>query len=181
MRKSLTLSIAAATALAAGTAAFAQDGQKHDMTRAQVEERTAERFGKMDANSDGVLNDADREAARRQAFDSIDADHDGAISFAEFDARRGERREARDERRGPDGGGEPRFGHHRGSWGGRDMASEADADKDGTVTQAEFTTAALTRFDQADANSDGTISADERRAARGQMRHHWRHGARDDS
>ncbi len=30
--------------------------------------------------------------------------------------------------------------------------ARADADKDGTVTQAEFTTAALARFDQADAN-----------------------------
>jgi hypothetical protein len=53
------------------------------------------------------------------------------------------------------------------------MARMADADKDGTVTQAEFTTAALARFDRADANGDGTISGEERRT-----RHHSRHDRR---
>jgi Ca2+-binding EF-hand superfamily protein len=176
MRKTLTLSLAAAAVLAAGTAAFAQDERpKGETTRADVEKRTAEMFGRMDANDDGLLNEADREAARRKAFDSIDADKDGTLSFAEFDARRDDRREARDDRRGPGFGGP-------GMHGERGLARAADADKDGTVTQAEFTTAALARFDRADANSDGTISLEERREARQHMRHNRHRGgpARDD-
>lgn len=173
MRKSMTLLLAATAALTAG-AAYAQPEARGATTRAEVEQRTVERFGRMDANRDGVLNEADRDAARRQAFDSIDADKDGSISFAEFDARRDGRPEARAER----GGRGPGRGDGR---GGPGMARAADADNDGTVTQAEFTTAALARFDRADANNDGTISRDERRGARQQLRHHMRRGrpARD--
>jgi len=137
-----------------------------------------------------VLNDADREAARRAAFDRVDADKDGAISFAEFEARRGDRGEAREARRAPDGPEFARRGGHRrsgpgfagpGMHGDRGLARAADADKDGTITQSEFTTAALARFDKADANSDGTISLEERREARQHMRHDMRRGrpARD--
>lgn len=181
MRKSLTLSFAAATALLAAGAAYAQSEPspetRHEpraaTTRAEAEQRSAEAFGRMDANKDGVLNQADREAARHEAFDRIDSDKDGTISFAEFDARRDGRGEPRADGRGP---GKHGFAHRGGrdGFGGRGMARAADADKDGTVTQAEFTTAALARFDQADADKDGTISLEERRDAR----HHWRHDRR---
>jgi len=166
MRTSLTLSLAALTAVLAAGTASAQPGPRAETTRADVEQRTAERFGRMDANDDGVLNAADREATRREAFDSIDADKDGAISFAEFDGRR----EARGESRGGDGARERGFAR-RGDRGGPGMARSADADKDGAVTQAEFTTAALTRFDETDADKDGTISLEERRDARRHSRH----------
>ena len=179
MRTSLTLPFATAAALLAAGAAYAQPTEparpepRGAMTRADVEQRTAERFGRMDANKDGLLNDADREAARRETFDAIDADKDGAISFAEFDARRDQRGEARTERRDA---GERGFGRHGGR-GGAGMARAADADKDGTVTQAEFAAAALARFDQADANRDGTISVEERREARQHKRHDRRRDA----
>jgi Ca2+-binding EF-hand superfamily protein len=184
MRKSLTISLAAVTALVAATAAYAQaeprpeprDGPRPAMTRADVEQRTTEMFGRMDINDDGVLNQADREAAHRQAFDKIDADKDGMISFAEYQARGDDRREDRAERGGPDAEGRGFGFGHRGARSDHGLARTADADQDGTVTQAEFTTAALTRFDKADTNSDGTISNDERRGARGQMGRHWRHG-----
>ena len=165
MRKFLTLSFAAATAMLAAGAAHAQPAPRGETTRAEVEQRTAERFGRMDANDDGVLNAADREAARRAAFDTIDADKDGTISFAEFEARRDGRHDARAERSGSDGSHKHGFAR-RGGRHGAGMAGGADADSDGTVTQAEFTTAALTRFDRADADKDGTISAEERRNAR---------------
>lgn len=183
MRKSLTLSFVTAAALLAAGAAHAQSTEaarpepRSEMTRADVEQRTAERFGRMDANKDGLLNDADRDAARRQAFDAIDADKDGTISFAEFDAQRGERREARAERRGPGRPDAPDFDRRGGR--GADIARAADADSDGTVTQAEFTSAALARFDRADADSDGTLSREERRETRQHMRHHRRSGTRD--
>jgi Ca2+-binding EF-hand superfamily protein len=179
MRTSLTLSFAAAAALLAAGAAYAQPetpaeartAPRTETTRTQAEQRSAEVFGRMDANDDGVLDAADREAARRDAFDRIDADKDGTISFAEFEARRGERGEARADRRGH--GGERSFGR-RGS--GMTHGADADADKDGTVTQAEFTTAALARFDRADADKDGTISHQERRDARHHSRHDRRRG-----
>ncbi len=181
MRKSLTLSFAAAAALLAGGAhAQSETPQagpsraepRPAMTRADVEQRTAEMFGRMDANADGVLDQADRDARQRKAFDRVDADHDGSISFAEYEARDAHRREARAER------GTARAEHRFGRRGGHGMARAADADSDGTITQAEFTTAALARFDRADANRDGTISAEERRGAR---HHHSRRGraARD--
>ncbi|HEY6815712.1 MAG TPA: hypothetical protein VI168_09255 [Croceibacterium sp.] len=175
MRKPLTLSLAATAALIAGGVAYAQPqpspGPRPEprgpTTRAEAEQRTAELFGRMDANADGMLNEADRAAARREAFDAIDADKDGQISLAEYEARRDGRREARSERRGPDGRGFARRGGHG-------MARTADADNDGTVTEAEFTTAALARFDRADANSDGTLSREERRDSRRDSRHEHR-------
>ena len=175
MRKSLALTFAAATALLAAGTAYAQTEPRGATTRADVERRTAEKFGRMDANADGVLNEADREASRRKAFDGMDTDKDGTISFSEYDARRGERSEARAEHRGPDGSRTHGFAR-RGSPGDAGTARTADADKDGAVSQAEFTSAALARFDRTDADKDGTISLEERRNAR----HHSRHDKRRD-
>lgn len=183
MRTSLRLSFAATAALLAAGAAYAQQPeapakpraeQRGPATRADAEQRSARTFARMDANGDGVLDAADREAARRQAFDSVDTDRDGSISFAEFDARRGDRQAARAERGTRDARG---FGRR----GGPGMARIADADGDGSVTQVEFTTAALARFDRADADKDGTISLEERRDARHHSRHDRRRGppARD--
>lgn len=159
MRNTLMLSLAAVVAIAASGVAYAQaeraPAERPGMTRAQVQERTAEAFARMDLNKDGVLSQADREAREKAMFERIDADHDGAVTFAEFNAQRDQRAD----RRGPGG---PRAA--RGM--GRGMARGADADRDGTVTQAEFSGAALARFDRADANKDGKISGDERRGMR---------------
>ncbi len=43
-----------------------------------------------------------------------------------------------------------------------------DADGNGNVTRAEFTAGMAARFDRMDGNRDGVLTADERRAARGQ-------------
>jgi Ca2+-binding EF-hand superfamily protein len=183
MRKSLSLSFAATAALFVAGTAYAQSEASPEApakargeprgptTRAEAEQRSTQMFGRMDANSDGVLNAADREAVRRKAFDSVDTDKDGTISFAEFEARRGDRNQTRAERGAASG--ERGFGR-RGGPRSPGMARAADADQDGTVTQAEFTTAALARFDRADADKDGTISLEERRDAR----HHGRHDRR---
>ena len=126
-----------------------------------------QRFARLDANSDGELNQADRAARRQQAFDRVDADDSGGISLAEFAALREQRGEMRAERRGPGG---PRLGRRgRGGPGagfGPRGARAADADNDGAVSQAEFASAALARFDRLDANKDGTVGADERRQPR---------------
>jgi len=172
--KTFTLVLASAATLALmGGAAYAQapdrPGRGADITRVQVEQRTTAAFERMDANEDGVLDAADREArkaqrsewrAKRQEarFARLDADKDGAISKAEFDAPR--ERVAKD---GKHAG--KRFGHrgHRmGGFGGRGMFK---AGGDQSMTHAQFTATALERFDRTDANKDGTVTVDERREA----------------
>jgi len=182
MRKIVTLSLAAAALVGTGGVAHAQADEAPALTRAQVEQRSAEAFARMDANDDGVLDradrdarrqerfarrdangdgelcPADREARRKAAFERLDADDDGALSLAEFSARGDQRAERRDdrraERRGPGRRGIARLARH------------ADTNRDGTVTQAEFASAALARFDRVDVDKDGTISAGERPARR---------------
>lgn len=169
MRKIVTLSLAAAALAGAGGIAYAQADQAPPTTRAEVEQRSAEMFARMDANDDGKLDQTDRAARRAErgadgearskaAFDRLDADKSGAISFEEFAALREQRQElGRERRRGPGrhGSGPARFG-----------ARNTDTNRDGTVTQAEFASAALARFDRVDVDKDGTISADERPARR---------------
>jgi hypothetical protein len=96
-----------------------------------------------------VLSDADREAARKQAFDRIDSDKNGAISFAEFEARRDDRGEARGGPSSP--AAAPSLRRSRHAWRPGN-GPQPTPTRTATVTQAEFTTAALARFDRADAD-----------------------------
>jgi len=113
-----------------------------------------------------------RGANRGEWFARLDTDKSGGISQAELAAARG----ARD-----DHAGMRRGGHRMGAMGGAGMGrgmgmlAMADANKDGAVTRAEATAAALAHFDRVDADKDGSISAEERRAAMQAM--HARRGA----
>lgn len=182
MTKFLTIGITAA-ALLGSTAALANHhagGEpRGDMTRADAQAKAAEQFAKMDVNGDGQLSAADREAKRAERFAATDTDGNGELSPAEITAAReahkakraergGERRADAGERRGGRGEAGKRGGK-RGRMGGQ-MMGQIDTDQSGTISQAEFTTAALARFDRADANSDGTVTADEHKAARGERR-----------
>jgi hypothetical protein len=151
-------------------------------TRADAQARATQMFAKMDANKDGKLDATDRAAQRaeRQAkqFASLDADGNGSISKAEWDqhgadraAKRAERGEKRatgeageGKRHGMRGGHRKRGGHHG------MMMGKADANGDKAISQAEFQTAALARFDAADANKDGQVTPEERQAQRGAWR-----------
>jgi len=172
----------AVTAVAGG--AYAQQATKGDgvLTRAEAQAKAQEMFSRMDVNKDGKLDQADRAARRAAVFDRMDTDHNGQISRAEFDAMGpGARGPRGPEAGGPDGDrgpGKHGWGHrggHRG--GGMMMGRMADANKDGAITQAEFTQAALQRFDQMDANHDGTVTKEERQAARQAMRQQWQNRA----
>ncbi len=192
MNKTLILALAVSASfatLAGGTAALAQGGpmRDRDMTREQAETRAATSFARMDANGDGLLNEADGEARQRARFDRVDSDGNGSLSFEEFAAireniaeRRGQRGERRDDRRGEraqrggrPGGDRMAMGGRRGG-GGPNLAAlmrqNADTDGDGAISQAEYTAAALTRFQRQDADGDGTVTAAERRAHRMAMR-----------
>ncbi|HSJ78013.1 MAG TPA: EF-hand domain-containing protein [Erythrobacter sp.] len=128
-------------------------------------------FERADANGDGKIDAADREARRDARFARLDTNSDGALSKEEFFAqhqRRGERAEGmRPGKRGE------RMGR-RGMGHGMGMARNADADGDGAITQAEFTAAALARFDAADADNDGIVTRAERSEARKAMRERMR-------
>ena len=167
--------IAAAAALAA-SGAYAQGRQApaQDLDRAAVQQHATEAFGRMDANGDGRIDSADREARVKARFDRADADGDGAISYDEYTARRagpGERPDhARAEHRGPHAMRGTR-GH---AMGARGHGPNADADSDGAISKAEFEAAMVARFDAADADGDGTVTAAERKAQRDAMRQQWR-------
>lgn len=142
-------------------------------TRAEAQTHASQMFARMDANKDGKLDPADRAAHQAAMFDRMDTNKDGAISRDEFASGHADRGRhggpgARAERGSEDG---PRMGRHGGGRGMM-MVRMADADKDGAVTQAEFSSAALARFDRADANKDGQLTSEERRAAHRQMREH---------
>lgn len=168
----LTISLlAGAAVLASSGAALAQDRQapKADVTRAAAQERAAQAFQRMDANGDGKLDAADREARQKARFDRLDADGNGTVNYAEFAAARGAPDGERAGRQGE------RKGHRMGMRGMRGghamgMRGNADSDNDGTLTQAEFIAAALARFDAADADKNGTVTAAERNAQRKAMR-----------
>jgi len=165
------------------------------LTRAEAQAHATEMFAKMDANKDGKIDAADREAARAamqaKRFASFDADSDGSISKAEWDQRGADRQAKRAEwkqkraaatpeagdtekgkRPGMRGHRGMRGGHH-GMRGGHGMMMKADTDGDKAISQAEFQTAALARFDALDANKDGQVTAEERKAAREAKRAEW--------
>lgn len=158
--KILAASLGSLAVLGTGTAYAQARESRPDMTRAAVEQRAAEMFAKMDANSDGRIDEADRAARMQARFDRIDADDSGAISPDEFAAMHAERGGERAER------GKHRRGGHHGMRGGMRgaMMGNADTDGNGAITQAEFSAAMLARFDAADSDGDGTISAAERKA-----------------
>lgn len=152
------------------------------LTRAEAQAHATQMFARMDANKDGKLDAADRTAKRAEMqakmFERIDADKDGNISRAEWDqhgADRAAKRAERGEKRAESGEGRKgkrhaMRGHHGKRGGHHAMMGKADTDGDKAISQAEFQTAALARFDAADANKDGQVTADERAAQRGAWR-----------
>jgi hypothetical protein len=157
------------------------------MTRADVQARVKTQFAEMDANKDGAVTKAETEATRTEhmskmqsdMFAKMDADMNGSISRAEFDAHHQHMMSegmAPPPMAGRGGMKRKHMGHGEGGQGRMEdrMFGMADANKDGQVTEAEATQAALARFDKVDTNKDGTISDLERTAARAAMRAEWR-------
>ena len=178
MNKKISLLTLGAALIAVPVLAAPGGGDRNaTQTRAEAQTKAAEMFAKLDANKDGKLDAADRAAKRaeRQAkmFAKLDADGNGSISKAEWDqhgadraAKRGEKRAAAGEAR--QGKRHGMRGHHgkRGGRHGMMMMGKADTDGDKAISQAEFQTAALARFDMADANKDGQVTPEERKAQR---------------
>jgi hypothetical protein len=195
MKKPIFLTLSMAALLAAG-GAYAAQGQvqgqlrpKMDadsngvITRAEAQAQATSMFARMDVNRDGKIDQADRQLRREtmktHMFERLDANKDGTLSKAEFLAGRGtgERGGRRQHMAGANSDGVGM--HRRGGRGGRMRSGMmgatrlADADKDGAITPAEFSAAALTRFDAMDTNKDGQVTQAERQAARAQMKAQW--------
>lgn len=129
--------------------------------------------GKMgDADGDGVLTRAEAQAAATQMFAKMDANGDGQLDATDRATKRAERGEKHAEAGEGHRGKRDGMRGHRGKRGGHGMMMMARADTDGdkAISQAEFQTAALARFDSVDANKDGQVTADERKAHRETMR-----------
>ena len=181
MNKKISILTLGAALLAVPVLAAPGGGDRNTVqTRADAEAKAAQMFARMDANKDGKLDAADRSAqhAERQAkmFASLDADGNGSISKAEWDKHGADRAAKRGNKRAEAGaGGEGKRHGMRGQHGKRGghhgmMMGKADTDGDKAISQAEFQTAALARFDAADTNKDGQVTPEERQAQRGAWR-----------
>lgn len=191
--------LTAALLATAGTAVYAAGPQDQTqarpaagMTRADAVAKANEMWTAMDANKDGAINAADREARRSQMFDRMDTNKDGTISREEFNtahpqqAGKGAGMDGHDhsamqhgdmQHGGMKQGDAAPHRHHRAAGyrgGGMKMGMMllrmADANKDGSVTRAEFDAALNSHLDKVDANKDGTISATEQQAAHAEMK-----------
>ncbi len=174
MNKTILAFSAAALALT-GTTAIAQHRGSHNpdtdgngsVTLTEMQAASAERFARMDANGDGVINAAGERSERRakrggdrtermaQRFAQADTDNSGGLSQAELAAMH----EARGER-GKRG--------NRGKRGG--MFLSADANGDQAISRAEFDAAVQARFAKLDSDGNGAISAEEREAHKAERR-----------
>lgn len=182
MSKPVLAAAVSALVLAAGGAAYASPGMMGggDVTRAEAQEKSDAMFARMDANGDGVLNDADREARLAKRFEGLDTDGNGSISREEFVAGHDDKgghhmADGDEDKPGPKGRGDKHHGGMRGA-----MMDKADTNGDGAVSSAEFKAAHMAMFDKADTNKDGTITKDERRAAMKDMRAGWKKGQPED-
>jgi hypothetical protein len=128
-------------------------------------------FVRLDANKDGMITQAEADAARNaQAkgkkpgqpnaggglFARLDSNKDKVVTRAEFDAAAAQM-QARLEKAGA--ADRPNR-----------LLQAADANKDGRVTLAEVQQIALQHFDRADLNHDNKLTPEERRQTRQQAK-----------
>ncbi|GAA0666256.1 hypothetical protein GCM10009102_15180 [Sphingomonas insulae] len=113
-----------------------------------------------DANHDGTITRAEMIADAETRFAAMDADKDGKVTAAERDAARAAMRARRRDGAtgGPDGG--PRGG------GGGGFGMRGDPDGDAVLTRADAVQRAGKRFDRLDTNHDGKLDAAEMAAGR---------------
>ena len=175
------------TALTLAGPAYASHHQGHGadadhnrtITRAEAQTHAGEMFAKMDANTDGKLDAADRAAhettMRAEHFAKLDTNKDGSISRQEFDVAHSGGADRGHGMGGDHGVKRGMMGHgggHGGMGGAMMMMQMADTNKDQAVSRDEFEAAHLQHFTMADTNKDGSVTREERQAAKAKMRAH---------
>ena len=142
-----------------------------DLTRAAFVDARVARLTALDANRDGTVSLAEREAAfeakraerANERFAKLDANGDGAISRAEFEAGRPDRPERPGRGPRPERDEGPRMAM-RGP-GGPGGPGGPEGREPGPVVIAEVAAKLGERFDKMDADKNGVVTAEERRAA----------------
>lgn len=183
MRISTMLAASAVSLALTGAAMAAPEGPRArfdpaaSVTRADTLAMANQRFDRIDANKDGMIDAAEmaahrekmqewREKRRAQRI-AARADAPAATSDDAATAERRARWAKRAEERAAAG-----EGHSAGQSAGKRDGTRAngfarlDTDGDGMISRDEFTAPALKRFDRADANSDGVVTPEERAALR---------------
>lgn len=152
-----------------------KDGQ---LTKAEMDAAHAARMDgrggkRMENITDAQKAEWQAKKAERHAahFTAMDTDKNGSLSETEFSAGHAMMHDGKGDDMGDhQGRHHGKRGHHgRGGMGGM-MMQNADANKDGAISQAEFSTAALTRFDGMDTDKNGIVSKDEHKAARAEWK-----------
>ncbi len=171
------LAAALGLALAASTAAFAQQVPQPGPAGQPPAKRAMPDPMSADTNKDGYIdrNEAAQRPRLARHFDAIDANRDGLLTKAEIDAYIAKKRSEHAERGGRHGAGPHGPGGPHGGPGGG-MFARLDANGDGFIDRSEAAgrPRLMQNFDAIDANRDGRLSRDELRAWREQ---HRRHGA----
>lgn len=124
--------------------------------------RQAKMFDRIDADHNGSISREEFAAMRGQRGQRGDGVQAGRHGMGGADMPRARMGGMRGMRGGPGGPG---------GMGG--MTRPADTNNDGAVSQAEFTAGALKMFDAADADKNGTVTQAERKAARDAMKAQW--------
>lgn len=153
-RTPLLIAALIATALAGGAAAA--QGQSQGQGKGKGAGMMMEFVGEWDMNGDGAVRLDDVASRRLDQFAMFDLDGNGGIDAAE-QANMAETITAATEANHGDGG----KGQGQGGPGARIHAAMtadyADADKDGTISQAEWEAATARLFGELDRNADGTL------------------------
>lgn len=109
-------------------------------------------FAAADKDKDGKLTLAELTPAAERRFLKLDVNGDNAVSREEIEASLRASMEKRLQR----------------------MLTRMDADKNGTITQAEFDTLLTTQFGKADGDANGAVTFEEAQAYRLAMRQEMR-------
>lgn len=148
--------------------------QKTDTTRAQFLQKAAERFDKMDTNSDGTLDRSERQAQKDQRSQRAkaskpkrgprDTNGDGVITEADFPEHKRKHFSKIDANQ--NGTLEPaELKAHKQKRKAKRQAS-MDQNGDGYITEADFTQRAQERFARLDKNNNGTLDPEEQNRPR---------------
>lgn len=126
------------------------------------------RFAKLDSDGNGSVTRAEIDAKAAERFAKLDGDRDGFVTKAEMSALHQARKAKRAERAEKRGGDHAKHAEHRGERAGKrgDHFARRDANGDGRISLAEFQAGGAKRFERLDADKNGTVTQAEMDQAR---------------